>query len=46
MALSYLSSLTKTSDLSTLLRSRMLTKLRLEATYLLSTKKVEKQNHS
>jgi len=45
-ALSYLSSLTNTSDLSTLLRLGMLTKLRLGATCLLSAKTVEMQNHS
>ena len=46
MALSCLSSLINTSDLNTLLRSGMLTKLRLGATYLLYAKTTEEQNHS
>ena len=45
MALSCLSSLTNTSDLSTLLRSWMLMKLMLGATYLLFAKIAKKQNH-
>ena len=44
MALSCLSSLINTSDLNTLLRSGMLTKLRLGATYLLYAKTTEEQN--
>jgi len=46
ITLSCLSSLTNTSDLRTLLRSVMLTKLRLGATCLLSAKTAEKQKHS
>ena len=45
-ALSYLSSLTNTSDLRTLLRFATLTKLRLGAMCLLSTKTTEEKNHS
>ena len=44
MALSCLSLLINTSDLNTLLRSGMLTKLRLGATYLLYAKTTEEQN--
>ena len=43
--LNYLSSLTNTSDLSTLLRSATLTKLMSGAIYLLSVKIAEKQNY-
>ena len=46
MALNCLSLLTNISDLSTLLRSATLMKLMLGATYLLSAKIAEKQNHS
>ena len=42
---SQLSVLAHTSDLSTLLRSETLTKFKLGATCLLSTKTTEKQNH-
>ena len=45
-ALNCLSELTITSDLSNLLRSATLMKLRSEATYLLSAKIAKKQNHS
>ena len=44
-AFSCLSSLINTLDLRTLLRFATLTKLRLGATYLLSTKTAEEQNH-
>ena len=45
MALSCLSLLINTSDLSTLLRSWTLTRLKLGATCLLSTKIAERQKH-
>lgn len=45
-ALNWPSSLTNTSDLSTLLRSLTLTNRMLGGTYLLSANTIEKKNHS